>query len=155
MPSPSGAPPAGYRVFEGPEGLTLELAGWTALDALARFDPAHPARVTTFGATRYGRLGWATEADLPPIHTAGEALALILQEIGLMELEVELAGAGRLHAWEGGACRFHLPDRAAAVGVIRRVAPPAILGRLEHALRTRTGARLELDAAGALSGAGR
>lgn len=140
--------PGGYRLEQREGRWSLTLGGWTATQALSRIPPEKPARILTFGATLYQRYGWATEAELPPLGAVGEITALVSAEIGLMELEVEIRGLGRLVWVSGEDCRFVLDDRAAALEVIRLVAPPEHLGRLTHALLSTGAEALTLSADG-------
>ena len=132
-------------------GHALTVGGLTAAEGLALLDPSAAARVVCFGATGFERHGWATEKELPTLRTVAEVRSVLaVATLGLIELEVEVEGFGRLCSERDEACTFHVASRAALAALVEQLAPGAHAGLVLHALLTTPGGYFACSAAGVL-----
>jgi hypothetical protein len=140
--------PSGLCYDEGPAGFSLYLGEVSTSYGLALFDASKPLAVVRFGATGYGRLGWATEKHLPPLPTAGAARAFLDEHegIGLIEFEARLGDDVWLASHNDGECHLRFRERPALMAVLQRVVPPVEGGRVINALLANPGHYVRWDA---------
>ena len=80
------------------------------------------------------------ETDLPPLSTVGEVAALVADEdIGLIELEVEIAGWGTMSSHDDAECAFTILARSDLMAILARVIAPEQLGKMVNILLQRSG----------------
>lgn len=146
--------PVGFRC-QGAEGAYgLFVAGITAAEGLALLEPQASVRVMRFGATGYQRYGWATEQHLPALHSVAELRALVEPPgLGLLELEAQVEGFGKLTAEDDSGCVFHVPTRVALLGLMHALLPAAHAARGIHALLSNPGVYFASTEAGLVKGA--
>ena len=137
---------------EGPEGFSLYLGEVSTSYGLALFEASTPLTVVSFGATGYGRLGWATEKDIPHLSTVAAARAFLdeHERLGLIDFEARLGDDVSLASHDDGECHLRFRKRPALMAILGRVVPPMNGGRVIHALVTSPGTYVTCDSAGAV-----
>jgi len=95
--------------------------------------------VSTKRGQSHGGLNWATEDDLPPLTTVGQIAELVAGDIGLIELEVDIAGWGIMRSHDDAECDFTIHARSDLMAVLARVIAPEQLGRMTNILLQRSG----------------
>jgi hypothetical protein len=146
------SPPSLFLYEERAGAHCLYAAPLSTSDGLAMLEPSAATKVTELGATGFRNLGWATEADIPPMADVAALRAFLDAEpgLGLIELAVQIEGFGSLSSHDDGECHFSSPSRARILAVLTRLAPPAHAGRLTAAVLAGPGAYFSCSPNGAL-----
>jgi hypothetical protein len=137
---------------EGPEGFDLYIGEISTSDGLAPFDPQTTITILEFGATGFEHLGWATERDIPPLRTAGEARAFLERDaLGLITFSARLGDDISISSHDDGECHIRFRQRKTLLAVLQQLVPPAHAGRILHALFSNPGRYLVWDGDGAVT----
>ncbi len=124
-----------YLYDETDRGCELYLGEYSLIKGLSLFDESSQVEVLKLGATCYRNYGWATEKDIPKFETLGSFISFLKSEddIGIIELEVELPGIGFFCTHDAG-CHFIINTRHKCVAILKCVTPAIYSGKLINEL---------------------
>lgn len=116
----------------------IHVRGTRTSECLSLLDPLAPARIVRFGATGYEGRGWATEHELPALRNVGELRALLQRSaLGLIELDIDVDGFGRLTSRDEEECAFYVSELRAVLAIVKKLLPSAHAGQVVHELLRR------------------
>ncbi len=113
-----------YQYKKTDEGYILYVHQLHTIDGLKAIGN-HPINLTTFGATSYKNLGYATENDIPDCKSTIDLINFLEQHptIGLVEFEVEIMGKGKIATHNDGECRFTFNNKQELISILKHIAP--------------------------------
>lgn len=145
-------PPKLYLYSEVPQNFELHLGNFSALEGLSLINPDLSITITDFGATLYKKYGWATEKELPPLKTVGDALSFLNTEgdIGLFIFEANITNFGDFSVHENNTqtCHFKLKTKQQCLALLKAAIPPPHSGKLIHTLLNNHNTYFSCDTAG-------
>jgi len=141
-----------YLYNETPQHFELCLGGFSALEGLSLINPDLSITITEFGATCYKKYGWATEQELPPLKTVGDALTFLNTEgdIGLFIFEANITNFGSFSTYENNTqtCHFKLKTKQQCLALLKAAIPPPHSGKLINTLLNNQNTYFSCDASG-------
>jgi hypothetical protein len=115
-----------YLYNETAKGYELYLGECSTLHGLSLLGRELAFKLTSFGATCYGKYGWATEEELPKFSSVGEIMSFLESEgdIGIVDFKADIEDLCTFGTHDDGECQFSFRTKQQCLSILKEVLPP-------------------------------